>query len=155
MTKQKGCGRGPGVGLWTHVAAGPEVRSGGTKGDMGSHNNQMRTKHFSLGGMNILFSFSVWVYFCFPPNYKIDPNWLYQHFFSHLKNILHFKAKRTEKTSHTIGPKLEWMAYSLENVSDEGPFSCVFLYFQTHIPLWKKYFPPWSWFRLNKGFKAM
>lgn len=25
--QQKGCGCGPGVGPWTHVAAGPEVRS--------------------------------------------------------------------------------------------------------------------------------
>ena len=70
MTKQKGCGHGPGVGLWIHVAAGPEVRSGGPKGEVGSHNNQMLTKPFSLGGVNVLFSFSVWVYFYFPPIIK-------------------------------------------------------------------------------------
>ena len=58
-----------------------------------------------------------------------------------------------EKTTHTIGPKLDCMAYGLENVSDEGPFSCMIFYFQTHIPLWKKHVPPWSWFRLNKGLK--
>lgn len=52
------------------MAAGPEVRSGGTKGEVGSHNNQMLTKPFSLGGVNVLFSFSVWVYFYFPPIIK-------------------------------------------------------------------------------------
>ena len=70
VTKQKGCGHGPSVGLWTPTASGPEVRSGGTKGGVGSHNNQMETKHFSLGGKNILLSFSIWVYFYFPPIIK-------------------------------------------------------------------------------------
>ena len=35
VTRQKGCGHGPGAGLWTHAAAGPEVRSGGTEGEVG------------------------------------------------------------------------------------------------------------------------
>ena len=51
-------------------------------------------------------------------------------FFSHLKNILHFKTKMAEKTTHTIGPKLDCMAYGLENVSDEGPFSCMISIFR-------------------------
>jgi hypothetical protein len=67
VTKQKGCGHGPSVGLWAPVAAGHEVRSGGTKGGVGSYNSQMLTKHFSLGGKNFFyFPFLYGYTFIFP-----------------------------------------------------------------------------------------
>ena len=69
MTKQKRCRHHPGVGLWTPVALGPEVRSGDTRGrgrKSYKQNKKQKKKKVIQPNANKAFIFGWHEYFYFP-----------------------------------------------------------------------------------------